>query len=422
MNLIVFGVNHKTAPVEVREKLAIPEELLGDGLRTLQEREPEILEKVILSTCNRMEIYATVSDVDGGVNSLKNFFHGYYEIDYALLDSSIYVKKVEDAVEHLFKVTSSLDSMIVGEPQILGQVKTAYRTAQELGFTGTTLNRLFEQSFNVAKRVRTETGIGKNAVSISFAAVELAKKIFGELDNKTALLIGSGEMVELAAKHLVSHGVKTVLVANRTYDRAVKLATQFNGEAVKFERLHEELNRCDIVISSTGAPHFIVHKDRAYNAILERNNRPMFFIDIAVPRDIEPAVNELDNCYLYDIDDLNTVVLANMAERAKEASKAEEIVKKEVSLFFQRLDHLEVTSTIVGLRKKFEDVRKAELEKTLEKVDGLSEKDRLVIEKMTSAIINKITHTPINNLKKTAKTKHGYDYFKALRDLFDLKD
>jgi glutamyl-tRNA reductase len=312
--------------------------------------------------------------------------------------------------------------MIVGEPQILGQVKGAYRAARELKSTGLILNRLFEQSFNVAKRVRTETGISENAVSVSFAAVELAKKIFGELDGKVTLLIGAGEMIELAARHLMAQGVDTVLVANRTYERAVDLATQFNGEAVKFEGLHDELRRCDIVISSTGAPHFVVRRDLASKVIADRGNKPMFFIDIAVPRDIEPSVNEIDNCYLYDIDDLHSVVEANMAERAREARKAEGIIKGEVSQFFQWVDHLEVIPTIVNLRKKLDEIRRVEMEKTLERMEGLDEKDRQAIEKMTASIINKVTHQPITNLKKMAETEKGHEYLKALRELFDLND
>jgi glutamyl-tRNA reductase len=420
MKLIVLGINHKTAPLDIREKLVISEHLMGESIQILEDKAPEIKEKVILSTCNRMEIYARVTDIKKGVESLKSFLCGYHEIDRETLDKSTYLLVLEDAVEHLFTVTSSLDSMIVGEPQILGQVKGAYNAAKELEATGTILNRLFEQSFTVAKRVRNETGIAENAVSVSYAAVELAKKIFGDLAGKTTLLIGAGEMIELAAKHLVAHGVETVLVANRTYDRAVELATKFNGEAVSFGLLHEELKRCDIVISSTGAPHFVVRKDLAEAVIAERHNKPMFFIDIAVPRDIEPSVNEIDNCYVYDIDDLKNVVEANMAERGKEAERAKVIIKKEVSEFFTWLDHLEVAPAIKTLRDSMEDIRQKEVDKTLSRISGLSDKDRESIEKMTSAIINKAIHSPIVNLKKKAETEEGHKYLKALRYLFNL--
>ncbi|MDH5511100.1 MAG: glutamyl-tRNA reductase [Nitrospinota bacterium] len=420
MNLIVFGINHKTAPVEVREKLAIPEKALGENLRLLEERAPGLREKVVLSTCNRTEIYARVSDVTSGVDELKRFLCGYHEVDRTALDKAAYVLVLEDAVEHLFKVASSLDSMIVGEPQILGQVKGAYRAARDYSATGAIMNRLFEQSFNVAKRIRTETGIAENAVSVSFAAVELAKKIFGDLAGKTALLIGAGEMIELAVKHLMSQGVETVLVANRTYDRAKELATLFNGEAVKFDHLHEELKRCDIVISSTGAPHFVVRRDLAEKVIGQRQNRPMFFIDIAVPRDIEPSVNEIDNCYLYNIDDLHQVVEANMVERAREAQRAEEIVKGEVEQFFVWLDKLEMAPTIIALRQNVEAVRKAEIEKTLTRLGALSMEDREAIDRMTQSMINKIIHHPIANLKRKAETEEGHNYLKAVRYLFGL--
>jgi len=422
MNLIVFGVNHKTAPVEIREKLSISDKLVKEHLRILNSRAPDIHEKVILSTCNRTEIYARVSDVKKGVESLKRFLCNYHEIEANTLKKYTYLLVLEEAVEHLFKVAASLDSMIVGEPQILGQVKMAYKAARELESTGTVLNRLFEQSFTVAKRVRSETGIAENAVSISYAAVELARKIFGDLDNKTVLLIGAGEMIELAARHLVSQGVETILVSNRTYERAVDLATEFNGEAVKFDKLHDELKRCDIVISSTGAPHFVVRKDLAVKVIAERNNRPMFFIDIAVPRDIEPSVNDIDNCYLYDIDDLRNVVEANLVERAREAKSAEEIVVGEVSQFFIWLDHLEVAPAIVSLRNHVESIRRKELDKTLRRLENVSDKDKELIEKMTCSMINKVIHSPVVNLKKKAETEEGHSYLKALRYLFGLKD
>lgn len=421
MNLVVLGLNHNSAPVEIREKLSISSAKLGEHLSTLKARVPEAREEVIISTCNRVEIYALLTDIKQGVASLKKFMADYHEIDLATLEKYTYVYAVEEAVEHLFKVSSSLDSMVLGEPQILGQVKTAYKAARELSVTGSILNNLFERSFSVAKRIRTETGIAENAVSVSYAAVELARKIFGDLSGKTALLIGAGEMIELAIKHLVAHGVKTVLVANRTYERAVELATQFNGEAVHFDHLHEELKRCDIVISSTGAPHFVVRKELAEKVIAERANRPMFFIDIAVPRDIEPSVNEIDNCYVYDIDDLKSVVESNLAERAKEAGKAEEIIRSEVKQFLSWLDHLEVAPTITELRAKAEAIRVMEMEKTVRRLTSISDKDKETLDKMTSAIVNKILHAPIVNLKKTAETDDGTSYVSALRKLFELE-
>lgn len=420
MNLIVLGINHDTAPVEIREKLSFPESKIPESLRRLDSSSPDVLEKVILSTCNRVEIYARVTDIKLGVESLKNFLcetHGVTRDD---LESATYFYALEDAVEHLFKVASALDSMVIGEPQILGQVKGAYKAAREQAVTGSILNNLFERSFSVAKRIRTETAIAENAVSVSYAAVELARKIFGELTGKCVLLIGAGEMIELAAKHLVAQGVETVLVSNRTYDRAVELATRFNGEAIRFDDLHEELKRCDIVISSTGAPHFVVRKELALQVIGERNNRPMFFIDIAVPRDIEPSVNEIDNCYVYDIDDLKNVVEANMEERKSEAVKAEHIIHSEVSDFLVWMDHLEMAPTIAALKEKMENIRRKELAKTFKKLGSVTEVQKDSIEKMTASIVSKVLHDPVTNLKKEAESENGPSYMRMVRKLFDL--
>ncbi len=422
MNLIVLGINHKTAPVEVREKLAIADSKVGEALETIKANTPEILEEVILSTCNRVEIYARVTDIKLGVEALKNFLSEHHSIDRETIDKSTYFYVLEEAVEHLFKVSSSLDSMIVGEPQVLGQVKGAYKAAKELQSTGAILNNLFERSFNVAKKVRTETAIAENAVSVSYAAVELARKIFDDLQSKTVMLVGAGEMIELAANHLISQGVETVLVANRTYERAVELATKFSGEAIRFGDLYEELKRCDIVITSTGAPHFVIRKELAAKVIVERKQLPMFFIDIAVPRDIEPSVNEIDNCYVYDIDDLQHVVDANMAERENEAKKAEAIIKEEVAQFFTWLDHLEVAPTIAALKTKAENIRKAELAKVIGKMENISDKDKDSIDKMTSSIINKVIHAPVVNLKKSAETKDSHTYLQVFRKLFGLGD
>lgn len=422
MNLVVLGLNHETAPVELREKLNIPEARIQEHISLLKNKAPDVVEEVILSTCNRVEIYARVKSVKKGVEELKTFLCQYHEIAMEDLEKATYIYVLEEAVEHLFKVSSSLDSMVVGEPQILGQVKGAYKAARELNATGAILNNLFERSFSVAKRVRNETAIAENAVSVSYAAVELARKIFDDLTSKTALLIGAGEMIELAARHLVAQGVETVLVSNRTYERAVELARDFNGEAVRFDLLHEELKRCDIVISSTGAPHFVVRKDLAEKVIYDRGNRPMFFIDIAVPRDIEPSVNEIDNCYVYDIDDLKSVVEANMAEREREAKKAEDIIRREVTDFLIWLDHLEVAPTITALRRKADAARRSELDKTLKRLTDLSGKDREAIEKMTAAMMNRFLHDPTVNLKKSAETEKGAESLHALRDLFNLDD
>ncbi len=420
MNLIVFGINHKTAPVEIREKLSIPEHKLEEHIALMNSKTPGLVEKVILSTCNRVEIYARANDIEKGVEQIKRFLSEYHEISMDDLEKSTYVYLLEDAVEHLFKVASSLDSMVVGEPQILGQVKDAYRNAKELRATGTILNNLFERSFSVAKRVRTETAISENAVSVSYAAVELARKIFGDLNGKTVMLIGAGEMIELAARNLLSQGVKTVLVSNRTYKRAVELATELNGEAIKFDDLHDELKRCDIVISSTGAPHFVVRSDLAMKVIGERNHRPMFFIDIAVPRDIEPSVNDIDNCYLYDIDDLKNVVEANLAEREKEAGKAEEIVKNEVGEFLVWVDRLEAAPIISAIKEQAERTRQAEIKKSIKRLGEITKEQEEAIERLTSSIVNKILHQPIINIKKEAETENGPSALGLVRRLFGL--
>ncbi|MBI3600319.1 MAG: glutamyl-tRNA reductase [Nitrospinae bacterium] len=420
MNIIVLGVNHKTAPVEIREKLAFGEKHVEESLNVLQ-RFPEIKEKVILSTCNRVEIYARVGNVDEGVRRLKDFIYKYHRIHDGELENYFYTYFTEDAIEHLFKVSSSLDSMVVGEPQILGQVKDAYTYAKERKATGMILNQLFEKAFSVAKKVRTETRIAENAVSISYVAVELAKKIFGELEGKTVMIIGAGEMSELAARHLISNGARNILVSNRTFEKAVELARELKASAIRFDSIEDELVRTDIVISSTGAPTFIIKKDMVERVIHQRRNRPIFFIDIAVPRDVEPAINEIENVYLYDIDDLQHVVDANVKEREKESQKAVKIVEKEVGQFLNWLDGLEIVPTITALREKAEAIRQKELEEAFSKLGSVSDKERLVIDNLSSAIVNKLLHTPTMNLKKQIESTDGHWYIKVVRHLFDLE-
>ncbi len=420
-NLVIVGVNHKTTPVELREKLAFTKVSIEESTERLRNF-PEVDENLIISTCNRVEIYARVNDVDKGIERLKQFICEFHMIPYNLLDKHFYAFREEETVKHLFRVSSSLDSMVVGESQILGQVKDAYSLAKSLQTTGLILNQLFEKAFNVAKKIREETGIAESAVSISSAAVELARKIFEDLENHTVMLVGTGEMAELAAKHLISYGVKTVYVASRTYERATTLARTLNGSALDFEHFKSELYKADIIISSTASPKFIINKDIVQAAISERNNRPMFFIDIAVPRDIEPEVNDLENVYLYDIDDLQNVVNANLQEREKEAEIAMEIIQAEVSKFNNWVESLDAVPTIVELRKRLEEVRKQEIEKTLKKMTHLSDEDRNNLHQMTSSIVNKILHKPTLNLKKKTQTSEGRTYLKAIRDLFHLDD
>src|SRR5499433_1572941 len=318
MQLAIVGVSHKTAPVEVRERLAFNSDVLRSALTALMNRQ-NVREAIILSTCNRVEVMAESPDD----RLIREFLCEFHQIPPDSVSEHIYSFKNADAIRHVFRVAASLDSMMVGEPQILGQVKEAYRIAADAGTVGMHLSALMNRAFAVAKKVRNETGISQSAVSVSFAAVELARKIFGDLSGKTVMIIGASKMGELAAKHLKRAGVSSVLVTNRTFDRAVELAQVFEGAAVPFEHFTDHMDRADIVISSTGAPHFIISRTLAEQVIHRRKNRPIFFIDIAVPRDIDPTVNEIDNAYLYDIDDLQAVIDENLKERMKEASRAE---------------------------------------------------------------------------------------------------
>ncbi|MBF0273806.1 MAG: glutamyl-tRNA reductase [Nitrospinae bacterium] len=419
MHLVTVGVNHNTAPVEVREKLAIPESRIEEGMNYLNNLS-DIQESVFLSTCNRIEIYARVAHPDTAIESIKRFYSEFNNIRPDLLENSFYQYHTVDTIKHLFAVSSSLDSMVMGEPQILGQVKTAYLKAKNANKTGSLINQLFEKAFFVAKKVKNETGIAENAVSISFAAVELARKIFGDLEGKSVMLIGAGEMSELAAKHLISYGIKTILVSNRTFERAVELANQLNGNAIRFDNFTDELERTDIIISSTGAPHFIIKKDVVEKVIHKRKNRPMFFIDIAVPRDIEPEVNEIDNVYLYNIDDLQNVIEVNKKEREKEAEKAYVIIEKEVNSFIHWLDSLDIVPTIRDIKNKAEEVRLQEMEKTFSKWDNLSDNERKAVDVLTQSIVNKIINTPIINLKKEYEGEQGHWFLKVSRKLFNL--
>ena len=421
VNLILVGVNHKTTPVEIREKLAFTKGKIEESVDRLFNF-PDIIEHTILSTCNRVEIYARANCQDSAIKAIKQFICDFHEVSPVELEDHFYSYRNEEAVEHLFRVSSSLDSMILGEAQILGQVKDAYSLAKDLRSTGLVLNQLFEKAFSIAKKVREETGIAERSVSISSAAVELAQKIFDDLENRTVMLVGTGEMAELAAKHLISYGVKTVYVTSRTYDRAANLARTLNGSALDFEAFKNELHRADIVITSTSAPNFIIKKEIVEKAIHERKNKPIFFIDIAVPRDIEPDVNDLENVYLYDIDDLHVVVSANIKEREKEVENAMNFISQEVTKFNNWVGALDAVPTIIEIRKKAENIRKQEIEKTLKKISHLSEDDKQLLRQMSSSMINKILHKPTIKLKQKTQSEDGHVYLKAIRHLFHLDD
>jgi len=418
-NIFIIGVNHKTAPVEIREQLAFS----GDGHLPLQEllAATGASEGCILSTCNRVEIITVCQDAEQSPAALRRFLFGKTSLSEDEAQKYSYLHQGAEAITHLFRVGASLDSMIVGEPQILGQLKQAYKIASEEKCTGAILNRFLHKSFSVAKRIRTETSIGSNAVSISYAAVEMARKIFGDLNGKVVMLVGAGEMAELAAEHLINQGVGQVVVVNRTFERAVKLARQFNGKAAGLDELISQLEDVDILISSTGAPGLVLKKDDVKPVMRQRHNRPLFLIDIAVPRDLDPELNKLDNVYLYDIDDLQQVVDINKAERDKEAARGESIVAEEVMKFRQWLEGMEISPTIVALRGKVDSICQAELARTLGNLKGLSANDRVAIEKMAWAMANKMLYDPIRYLK--AEERHNFDKgmkLAVVREIFAL--
>src|SRR5215468_4073168 len=405
MQLAIVGVSHKTAPVEVRERLAFNNDALRLALKSLVGRQ-DVTEAMILSTCNRVEVVAESSDD----RLIREFLCDFHQISPDDVSKHLYSYKNAEAIRHVFRVAASLDSMMVGEPQILGQVKEAYRIALDAGTVGMHLSALMDRAFAVAKKVRNETGISQSAVSISYAAVELAKKIFGTLNGKTVMIIGASKMGELAAKHLKRAGVSSVLVTNRTFERAVELAKVFEGAAVPFDHFTDHIDRADIVISSTGAPHFIITKPMGEQIIHRRKNKPMFFIDIAVPRDIDPTVNEIDNAFLYDIDDLQQVIDANLKERLKEASRAEEIIDSEVQAFCLKIQSREVVPTIVQLRDNVEKIRRDEIERNRRHLKDLSPEQQAAVDHITKSFANKILHTPIEELKRMAHDPDGPHY------------
>ena len=418
MSFHLIGVNHNTAPVEVRERLALPESRLPEVCKSLCQQEG-IEEGMILSTCNRVELLVRRRD---GVDNLRNFVCEYFHLDPAEYERYFYDYREEEAVRHIFRVTSSLDSMVVGEPQILGQVKEAYAVARAVGAINSQLDSLLTRAFAVAKRVRSETAVGSSAVSVASVAVELAKKIFGSLNGKHVYLVGAGKMSELAARHLIAHGAASIFVANRTYDRAVQLAKKFHGQAIMFEQLYDTCDKADIVITSTGAPHAIFRREHGELFLSRRRNRPMFFIDIAVPRDVDPGLNKLDGIFVYDIDDLQQAVTSHVADRRKEAERAEAIVALEVQRFQARLQTLDVVPTIVSLQDHLETIRQAEIDRVRGRLGSLSPDQELAVDALTRGIINKIMHTPISTLKTAARESEATTVIDLVRRLFNLQE
>jgi glutamyl-tRNA reductase len=419
--IVVVGVSHRTAPLAIREALAFPRDRLGEALLRLR-AETGAGEAMILSTCNRVEVYARQED-PGAADALEAFLARYHAHDGRELHPVLYHLVDADAIRHAFRVAASLESMVIGEPQILGQVKEAYQAAEEAGTLGAALNALRNRSLAAAKRVRTETGIGRNAVSVSYVAVELARKIFGELKDKNVLLVGAGKMSELAAKHLVRSGGRATVLGGRTFEKAAELAAALGGKAAPFESLRDELARTDIVISGTGAPGLVIQEadvESARAARRGRHARPLFLIDIAVPRDIDPAVRRLGGVFLYDLDDLKSVAEANLRERLKEAAAAETLLEREVREFLDWQKARDAVPLLNELRRRGEEIRRAEVEKAKRRLGPLTPEQEEALEAVTSAIVNKLLHSPTVHLKEAARESDAPERLSLIRKLLGL--
>jgi glutamyl-tRNA reductase len=419
MPLFAAGLNHRTTPVALREQLAVEEDKLRELMRDVQAA-GAAQEAVVISTCNRVEIYAVAEAPGEARTAVFRRLCQHRGVDPAALDPHLYTHLDDAAIRHAFRVASSLDSMMIGEPQILGQVKDAFALAQACETVGPTLHTLFSQAFAVAKKVRTETDIARHAVSVSFAAVELAKKIFATLAGRAVLLVGAGEMSELAAKHLVDQGAFPIYVVNRTWTRAQELARTLSGTAIPWAELDVALGSVDIVVTSTGSPEAVIRRDLVSRVMHGRRGRPLFFIDIAVPRDVEEAVETLDDVYVYDIDDLKQVVDANLRERAREAERAEALVEREVAKFAARLRDVEVIPTIVSLRERWEAIRVAEVKRALGRLPEASPETRDAMDALSSAIINKILHGPVTKLRESSRAGVGRSWTTLVQELFGL--
>jgi glutamyl-tRNA reductase len=419
--IVLIGLNHKTAPVELRECIAFSPDQTAEALDALHQR-PEISEVMVISTCNRVEVLMVAENSGSGIPVVKQFLADFNRVSLGDFEPTLYVLRNDEAVGHVFRVAASLDSLMVGEPQILGQIKEAYRLATQKKTAGVILNRLLHRSFFVAKRVRSETGIGDHAVSISYAAIELGRKIFGTLEGKKGLLVGAGEMAELAVEHLIRHRVEKVLVANRTFERGLALAERFGGQALRFEEIGDCLKEADIIISSTGASNYVVTRDMVKAVMRSRKNRPLFFIDIAVPRDIDPAINRLTNAYVYDIDDLKEIIDENIEDRQREAIRGERIVDEAVVRFRHWRESLDVVPTIVALRKKMEGIVTEEIERTVGGLNHLSGEDRAAFERMIPSMVNKMLHDPTLFLKGDGCHGDRAVYLDMTRKLFKLDE
>ncbi|HEV2829665.1 MAG TPA: glutamyl-tRNA reductase [Pyrinomonadaceae bacterium] len=422
MSIVLVGINHKSAPVEVRERLAFSEAACSEGLRTLVDGDI-VREGLIVSTCNRVEVLAETARerLSDTLERVNHFLSRTDTVPRSFFETHLYQHTDDEAIRHLFRVTSSLDSMVVGEPQVLGQVRRAYSIALEAGTAGRILNRLVHHAFRVAKRVRTETGIGANAVSISYMAVELGKKIFNSLEGHTALLIGAGEMAELSARHLVNAGVSRVLLTNRTADRAQHLAGELGGESVEFSELSQYLAEADIIICSTAADEYLITQQMVRDSLTKRRNRPSFFIDISVPRNIDPAVGKIPNVFVFDIDDLESVISSNIREREREAERAELIVESEVMQFQQTLRVLDIGPTIGALRNKLQDIARSELTRQRNRLGPLTVEQEDAIEALLVSTVNKISHPLLNHMRRSYDASDA-EAIQAWRDIFGLEE
>ena len=421
MEILCVGLNHETASIAVRERLAFTPESLASSLGRLKAF-PGIREALLLSTCNRVEFYVVAADSQAGDMAVRALLVDSLSLQAADWEPYLYRYRHEEAVAHLFRVASGMDSMVIGEPQIAGQVKDAYRQATQNETVAGIFNRLLHRSFFVSKRVRTETELASRAVSVSYVAVELARKIFGDLRDRTVMLLGAGEMAELAARHLVGQGIGRMLVASRTLDHAERLAREFQCRSLPLESIHDHLSKVDILICSTAAPGYVLDVRRVREALRERKQKPIFLIDIAVPRNIDPGVNDLENVYLYNMDDLQNVLKSNLEERKKELKRAESIVQEEVRLFLLWMNTLDLVPTIVALRKRADEIRRHELEEALSIFKGpLTQEQRAIVEAMSEAIVNKLLHEPIAQLKEAEKHGEAGKLADALCRLFGLR-
>jgi len=422
MNILAIGLNHKNTPLDIREKLFFPEDKLKEPLKKIVEIDG-IDSGILLSTCNRTEIYAHSKGEDSTISSLKSFFSESKNYQLSEFEDYLYIVKSKNALNHIFRVASSLDSLVIGEPQILGQFKKSFQIASEVQTVDFILIQIMTKALETAKKVRTETDIAKNPVSVSSSAVDLAKKIFGNLDDKSVLIIGAGEMAELAVEHFITDGISNVSFVNRSFEKAEKMAKAYGGKAVPIENYLNSLQEIDIIITSTGAPHYLINAKDIKKIMRVRKYKPIFFIDISVPRNIDPGVNDFDNAYVYDIDDLKQIVETNIARRQNEVEKAIQIINKEVSIFISWYNSLSVVPTIKSLREKFDNIRQSEIQRILSKSgNSFGDKEKDLIEAFSISYMNKILHEPLVKLKEFTDSDRGLEHVEVAKKLFNIEN